>query len=253
MRRILKIRLWLLLALFIPIAFGVRHLNEKFNPDFAYTEDESSLSDWSVEGQRLDFDSRPGGTPMRSGKNLNNAYDSLGVSFAVSSSVEPVTIRSSENESGESISDLFDEASEQEMFVGVSGYMIDLGGATKSNSICCYTYELRSGQGIHSGSSKPMARFEGRMLIKFHKPNENESKTSVRRVGFVASMLDHPSTLTVTAYTPEGTRIGSAQNKATGTVFMGLKSRRNIGYVEIIALGEDANYAITQLVFTKPK
>ena len=61
---------------------------------------------------------------------------------------------------------------------------------------------------------------------------------------FFAGTLSNPREIEVRCYAPDGEFLTQHSNTSLGIVFMGFKSKRKIGWIEIEAITPDATFAM---------
>jgi len=263
-KRWFQFRLWMLLALVVPVALWTKfYLSD---PRVYYSEAREQFYDSGLTD--LDFEKDPQGVDLKNRDIVDRVYESLGVSFAfgtpwrereteskplatvvTKSDVDSVEVgkQFAASDYGKAIKGYGEylkrfgeyqkKTDEESSAVVVSGYRIL--SSNYPNSIACFRSRAD--------------RFRGPMTIRFHKPDEPDKPAGVWRVGFWAGRLNNPDTLEVRLYGVDESFLGKQTNAGTKSVFMCFESNRRIGRIEIEAIGYDKDYAITGLMFDKLK
>ena len=274
--RLFQFRIWMLLLLFVPVAYWFSwHAN--LNVTFFNDKDQF----WTSRIKEIDFATLPGGAKSARQMNIDSAYQQLGITFAfgtplrdpstessvgivkpklvLSSKAEPEISKTAggtpvnkELSPGPGIATSGAKRSTKRTGVGnlgISGYPFKF--PLKANypcSICCYE-TIRFTNGNSTGTYE--SRFKGKMTIRFHEPGDPTQPSGVNRVGFYAALLDTVETLEVRVYGNNGELFCRQSNTETGCVFMGFHSSYEIGRIELETIGQDDDYAITGLMFQR--
>jgi len=259
----LRFPLWLLLASVVPFAFLSKYLGDQ--PDIVYSESRSDIvtsSDTILGFQKDQF-----GSPIEDCQDVSSVYASLGVSFAnglpdhfpsvINASPKfEVPVIGLEKQSG--ISSFVEKPLdlEERKSLGIVNWkrvekskywMRRIPETLSGETICPVSY-----QKIPRRKEYPTLnprRFVGLTTVYFHQPSSPQQLEGVQQVGFFAATLQVPNTLEVRCFSPTGEFLARQRNISTGTVFMGFKTRREIGWIEIESVGEDKDYAIGNLSF----
>ena len=259
-----KLRIWLMLLLFVPVAIVLRLMSQ--TPGLIYSENRSGFI--HDDDQEILFSKLPDGTAPSNYQKIDTAYQSVGVSFSFGSFDEVsgmetnnlplarTSILSSEGELHQgnlvneaaykslsppkSLTQPIQETGLGKSYIATSTYGFSLEPSLSfQTSACCR-------QSVGSDRER---RFKGAMTIRFHQIDNPEKPAGVYRVGFAASRLDTAHTLRARLYTPNGRFIGSQTNLNAIHVFMSFESKYPIGWIEIESVGADQDYAIGNLMF----
>ena len=273
-----RYRLWMLFLLFIPAAFYANQYRAR--TVVVYSESKDSF--WKSNMNHLKFDKLPDGTPTVRGLNVDDAYQTKGVSFAFGTpdrdeaseaegpaTIPIVAISSTSNAAGakakvsvpsgsplnpnflkpKSAGNLAATKSKTDVkithpgFIGISGYPFKFG------SVASYPFSLCGYEQVGSFHK----RFKGQITIRFHQPGKPDQSAGVKRIGFFAARLNHPETLEVRLYSPSGKFLCRQSNLTIPCAFMSFESNKKIGRIEIATIGQDEDYAITGLMYDKVK
>jgi len=256
-KKFLQVPLWILLGSIIPFALVARHVGDV--PEIAYSESRADIV--RPDDTVIEFARDPDGVPIKFWEKVGNVFASLGVSF---SHGFPDHLPKVENEIPRFEVGLVDGVmplqdsqiektrlsrtaleSEPDNYIVKSAYRFrgkDMPDGVTRETICPCRIEIRNGRRF------PL-RFRGMTTIQFHQPNNPKQIRGVHRFGFFAGRLNSLSTLEVSCFSPTGELLGRQSNLSEGIVFMGFKSKRKIGWIEIQAVGRDKEYALASLSF----
>ena len=256
-----QLPLWLLLLGIIPFAFFAKFIGDA--PVIFYSESRPDIVE--LGDTVLDFGKDPDGTPTKPGQNLNSTFSSLGVSFAhgipdhlpkrqnevpnyqvailsgieqALSEVPKIATHNSNDEAERRNS--FKELPHN--FIGRTRYRFrkNLPDNLLGSAICPHKTE-----GEYTSTCEG-----GITTVCIHRENEPKQFSGVHRIGFLIGYLESPHTVEVRCYSPSGEFLARQSNFSVGpTVFMGFKSKRAIGWIEIETIGSDESYSIGSLSF----
>ena len=255
LRKLFRFRLWFLLVLFVPCAILAKNYAD--TPDVLYSENRSDI--FRSGDVFLGFDKDPQGIPIQVDQKVDNAFTSLGLSFSFG---VPTHLPDVRNETPMFATHVFND--EQVLVRQDKSHLEKKAcdrSVTKVKRWVAKT-SLRFLDGLPDNLKSDMIclvnsetifreRFQGTTVIHFHEPDDPKASRGVFRFGFVAYELSVPRTLEVRCYSPKGDFLARQSNISTGTVFMGFKSKRKVGWIEIEGVGPDKAYGIGALSFEK--
>lgn len=263
-KKYFRLRLGVLLLAIVPLAFYFQWLWDV--PPLIYSENRSDIVD--VNDVVLDFEKDAQGVPFEYRQNLNSAFMSQEIAFYNGlpdclpeiKEVGPLyqvrifgedknssIVTTEESHSGpfgqtENRIDLKEVAGN---YVGASNYRF-LGRGFPSNlsnaSICNFSKRV-------VGNDEYSQPFQGAMTVCFIQKDNSEKFQGTNRVGFFAGRLHFAGELEIRCYSSDGRFLGKQRNLSTGFVFMGFKSKRKIGWIEIEPVREKGDYAIAGFSF----
>lgn len=139
---------------------------------------------------------------------------------------------------------------EQEGFVGISGYGFKFPGKPASdNSVCVF-----ESVGTYS------KRFKGVMVLSFCMPNHGSVAAGVHEVGLLMARVNHSRDFIMEAYNADGQMLASVEASDEPCVFTGVKSNEPIATVRILSnpylfridRAIDEDYAVDSICFSPP-
>lgn len=241
-RRLFRFPLWFLLLLVVPFAFIARDYVE--SPEIVYSETRSGIV--KDADTYLDFKDDLNGARIKIRTPVDEMFSSLGVSFR---SGIPAWLPEVKNDSP-----LYQVRilGEKEVSANAAGRNLATPALSRNSlpSTSEGSYIGKRSVLIHEsiepehtksiGTIKYLdshkrrtTNFRGLITIIFHQPSKPGNVRGVSRFGFVAGSTIPCNALEVRCYSPQGHFLCRQKNISEGTVFMGFKSNRKIGWVEL--------------------
>lgn len=242
--------LWTLLLLVVPFAIWAKIYSSE--PELLYSEDFSDIfpSNQSV----ITFEKGPAGKGLAVKQNVDQAFQSIGISFAFGRADHLVVKDESAPICELAYADSLEEQVASRNYnktknittseIGFSAgsplvpeFVDSIGsneswdseiGTSNQNYIGISGYRFRFPGIQFSSSITPFQftqagytkRYRGKTCIYFHEPGQPKKLKPIRRVGFYAARIDVPECLQVRLYTPDGQLICSQSNFNTPCTFV---------------------------------
>lgn len=169
----------------------------------------------------VDFNQSPSGSKLKKSTNIEDVFTPMGLKIGT----------------------------EENGYVGMSGYPFRFNAPTSGGSIC-----------IHKNTGTYVSRFKGIMEFQFCMPNQKSVPAGVHEFGLFMARVNNPRSFLVEAYNADGQILASVESTDKSCVFSGIKSNELITKIRIIANpylfridhDVDEDYAVDHVCFSPP-